>query len=61
MSNVSKPPDEKPDERNQAVVEAVRDVFAPLLARLSPDVEPATIYVLALRPAISSLEGKDAG
>jgi len=50
---------QKQDERNEAVIGAVRDVFAPLVTRLSPDVEPATIYSLALRPA-SSGKSEDA-
>ena len=32
--------------KNQEIVEALRATFAPLIERLTPEVEPSTIYVL---------------
>ena len=42
--------EQDPDARNRALIEALRESFTPLNERLTPDVEPAVIYV----PAVSS-------
>ena len=36
---------EERDPKNEAIIKALREVFAPLTQQLTPDVEPATIYL----------------
>ncbi len=50
---------EQQSERNQAVLKALREVFGPLVTRLSPPVEPATIYAPALSPAAGTTQDED--
>jgi hypothetical protein len=35
--------------KDQKTVEALRETFAPVTERLTPDVEPATIYLLSMQ------------
>jgi hypothetical protein len=35
--------------KNQKTVDALREVFAPLTERLTPEVEPATTYLVSER------------
>jgi hypothetical protein len=46
-------PPQEPD-RNQSIVNAVRNAFEPLTARLTPEVEPASLYILDSRFAEKS-------
>jgi hypothetical protein len=39
------PPDSASAEKNQLIVEALREAFGPMTQRLTPEVEPATIYL----------------
>jgi hypothetical protein len=34
------------DEKNRALIAALRESFTPQTERLTPEVEPATVYVL---------------
>jgi len=34
------------NEENASVIEALREVFAPLVSRLTPEIEPAVIFSL---------------
>jgi hypothetical protein len=38
------------ETKNRQIVEALRAAFAPLVERLTPEVEPATIYAPAQTP-----------
>ena len=37
-------PDSEQDEKNRALMKSLRESFEPIAQRLTPDVEPATIY-----------------
>lgn len=37
-------PDKERNAKNQEIVAALRELFAPLTHRLTPDVEPAMVY-----------------
>jgi hypothetical protein len=37
-----------PDDKNVRVAEALREAFVPLIERLTPEVEPATVFIPSL-------------
>ncbi len=49
------PESEERAAKNLTIVNALREMFAPLVERLTPEVEPATVYV----PAAEELESEE--
>ena len=42
-------PEQEQSEKNREIVEALRETFDLLTKRLTPDLEPATIYATSLQ------------
>ncbi len=47
---------EQREEKNRAILESLRETFAPMLERLSTEIGPATVYVLHSREMLKDSE-----